>query len=196
MQGHDYHTTTKQHYQIALDNLTEPSLTTTFPEEILYTLCQHAPEDNPALPLAYFHTVCPTIASSKVLDLFFTIQCRASITEAFYFSRSHGELIHRRLFEKLIAFVHANLTGETRAASAVELIDLPFDETEEEWLEEYLVEGKGRSLYGAKDTIMMRKIATGRSQSAVDLSRNTNGRKINGVDWESLTRSLQQGIKS
>ena len=127
-----------------------------------------------------------------VLDVFFNTMCCASVTEAFYFSRSHGQLIHHQLFEKLVNFVHADTAGEIRAGRGVEMISLPFDETEEEWFEKYLVEGKGRSLFGAKDTVMMRKIATGRSHEAMDFGANMSGRKVNGMNWESLKDALQQ----
>ena len=119
--------------------------------------------------------------------------CQASITEAFYFSRSHGELIHQHLFERLIDFIHGNAGGEIRAARGVELIGLPLDDKEERWLEEYLAEGKGTGLFGAKDTLMMRKIATGRSQEAANLARSIHEKKsIHGVSWSTLSGGLQQ----
>ena len=177
--------------QRALDYLAEPCLIPTFSEEILYTLCQHGDYSDVTLPLAYYHAVSPIITSNKVLEAFYDVQCRASITEALYFSRSHGEPIHEFLFEKLIDFIHANSAGETRAARAVEFISLPFNEAEEIWLEQYLASGKGSALQGANDTLMMRKLATGRSQDAMDFGRNLNGQKINGVNWTVIKDSLQ-----
>lgn len=121
--------------------------------------------------------------------------CSASITEAFFFSRTHGELIHQHLFELLVSFVHANSQGDIRASRAVELIGLPFDEKEETWLEEYLIRGNGRTLAGANDTIMMRRIAMGRSLEAIEFSENLSGRTVDGVNWTTLRGGLQQGSK-
>lgn len=83
-----------------------------------------------------------------------------------------------------------------RAARSVDLIGLPFDDDEEQWLEAYLVDGKGKGLYGAKDTVMMRKIATRRTQEAVEFGKHMSGRKMDGVNWASLRAGLQHGTES
>lgn len=177
----------------ALEYLTEPALIPTFPEEILYTLCRHAPENDTSLPLAYFHTVSPCIVSSKVLEAFFFILCRSSITEAFFFSREQGEFIHHNLFEKLVNFVLVNSTGTIRARRSVELINLPFDDVENAWFEEYLKDGKGRTLSGASDTIIMKGLATGNTTFLLEHGKNIAGRKIDGVNWATIRESLQHG---
>ena len=180
--------------QGALEHLTNPSLVPTFSEEVLYTLCKHTPNDDVTLPIAYFQTVSPAITSNRVLEIFFTVMCRASITEAFHFSRSYDDLTHRRLFEKLLTFVHADAGGPTRATRGVELINLPLNETEVVWLEEFLTEGKGKTLYGASDTFIMRKVAVGEVQDISDDGRNRSGPKISGVNWTILTDSLRHGL--
>ena len=176
-----------------MEYLTEPALIPTFPEEILYTLCRHAPENDTSLPLAYFHTVSPCIVSSKVLEAFFFILCRSSITEAFFFSREQGEFIHHNLFEKLVNFVLVNSTGTIRARRSVELINLPFDDVENAWFEEYLKDGKGRTLSGASDTIIMKGLATGNTTFLLEHGKNIAGRKIDGVNWATIRESLQNG---
>lgn len=50
----------------------------------------------------------------------------------------------------------------------MELIYLPFDAEEEGWFEEFLTEGKGRSIPRAKDALRVRAIATGRGGALVD----------------------------
>ena len=177
----------------ALEYLTEPALIPTFPEEILYTLSRHAPENDGSLPMAYFHTVSPVISSHKVLEAFFLILCRSSITEAFFYSREQGEFIHQNLFEKLINFVLVNSTGTIRAKRSVELINLPFDDIENTWFEEYLKDGKGRTLSGAGDTIIMKRLATGDSTFLLEHGKNFAGRKIDGVNWATIRESLQHG---
>lgn len=180
----------------ALDHLTEPALVPTFPQEILYTLCRHAPKDNATLPLAYFYTVSPSITSNKALEALFEVMCRASITEAFYFSRAQGDLIHRTLMENLIGFIHSSTAGDIRAARAMELSGLPLTEEEELWLEEYLLEGKGRTLPAAKDTLRARQIVSGRLQDALGDSKEFNGRKQQGTNWMALKGTLKQGSES
>ncbi|MCJ1416908.1 hypothetical protein MMC32_003247 [Xylographa parallela] len=177
----------------ALDYLTSPSLIPTFPDEILYTLCRHSPQNDSSLPLSYYYSVSPPLASTKVLLAFFERSCKASLTEAFYFSRRRGPLQHHQLFEQLITFVHANSAGSVRASRALELIHLPLDEEEEQWFEEFLNEGKGTTLYGAKDTLMMRKIAKGQVREAVDLGSKLSGRKIDGLNWDALREGLRKG---
>lgn len=166
--------------------LTEPGLIPTYPDEILYALCRHAPENDNSLPLAYYHTISPSIASRKVLEAFFFILCRSSITEAFFFSRDHGEFIHRDLFEKLIDFVLVHSSGTIRAERGVELISLPLDEAEKAWFEDYLQDGKGRTLFGSGDTIIMRRLATGDSTFLLENGKKMAERKVAGVNWATL----------
>ena len=177
--------------QRALDYLTEPALTPTFPEEILYTLCRHTPQDDVTLPIAYYQTVAPSIKSGKVLETYFLTLCRASITEAFYFSRTHGEMNHRVLFEKLITFVHAHSSGAIKANRGVELISLPLNEDEEAWFNEYLNDGRGSTLPGATDTLIIRGISIGRQDPNLQHRRRASSQKIGGINWETLTNSTR-----
>jgi len=121
--------------------------------------------------------------------------CTASLTEAFYFSRSQGPLRHEQLFEQLIHSVLSSHAGDARGNRARELISLPLDEEEEGWFEAFLLEGKGHALPGARDTVMMRKVATGRVVEAVEFGRKLTGRKFDGVNWASLREGLQLGAK-
>ena len=148
------------------------------------------------LPLAYFHTVSPCITSSKVLEEFFSILCRSSVTEAFFFSRGLGSVRHRDLFEKLLNFVLANSPGAIRATRSMELINLPLAEEEEAWFEEYLKDGKGRTLSGASDTLVMRALVARRPNAIMEYGINTNGRKIDGINWSILKDSIQRGSRS
>ena len=183
-------------YQRALDYLTEPALIPTFPEEILYTLCRHRKEGDVTLPLAYYHAISPCITSSKVLEDFFSILCQSSVTEAFYFSRGLGNPRHRNLFGKLLNFVLTNSKGAIRATRSVELISLPLNEEEEAYFKEYLKDGNGRTLSGANDTLLMRALVTGRSNTMMEYGDNMSGRRINGTNWTILRDSVQRGLRS
>ena len=78
-----------------------------------------------------------------------------------------------------------------RGTRAVELVGLPFDETEQSWFEEYLLEGKGKALYGAKDSVVMRLISLGQTEQAAKLSDQIKERRIDGVNWQTLVDGLQ-----
>lgn len=120
------------------------------------------------------------------MEAYFLVLCRASITEAFCFTRTQGDLNHRFLFEKLITFVHSKSVGKIKATRAVELIGLPLNQEEETWFTEFLTQGKGHMLSGAADTLMMRGIALERSVSDAQYRRMRSGEMIDGLSWETL----------
>lgn len=183
-------------FQAALNYLTEPVLDTTFSEHILYYLCQFAPEEDSTLPLAYYHTVSVPITESATLEAFFTILCRSSITEAFFYSRSRGEPAHRGLFEQLIDFVLVKSQGSLRGSRSAELVTLPLNEEEELWLEEYLTEGEGKRKQGAADTLIMRAMTTGRFDAMQEQSERLRDRKINNITWARLLDRIDQASNS
>jgi hypothetical protein len=180
----------------ALEFLTEPTLIPTYPEEILYTLCRHTPKNDCSLPLAYYQTVSPSITSQKVLEALFLVLCRSSITEAFFFSRAQGQNIHHRLFQKLIKFILAQSKGEVIAIRGASLMSLPLNEIEDTWITEYLKDGEGRNLPGAKDTMIMRGLTKGDLKMLQGGGEDLAGKKIKGVNWAVLKEGLQRGLNS
>ncbi|KAI9707156.1 MAG: hypothetical protein M1836_000116 [Candelina mexicana] len=184
----------RMHFAKALEFLTQPSLIPTFPDEILYTLIRHAPKDDFELPLAYYNSVSVPLGSSKVLEAYFSVLSRVSVSQAFYFARAQGGNSHMILLEKLISSVLSGSSGEARANRGVELTNLPFNEDEEKCFEEYLLRGKGRTLNGAKDTVMIRRLATGKLQAALKDGGSLTGRKIDGLNWENLRSGIKSGL--
>ena len=174
----------------------QPCLTPLFAEEIISTLIRHSPKNDVTLPLAYYYSVSPIVESSSVLQALLAVQCRASITEAFYFTRRQAENQHRILFERLISAALSPGPGPRCGARSVELINLPFTTAEEAWFEEYLSKGKGRTLSGAKETVTMRKLATARYEDALASWKGPGGRKIDGINWETLKYGLADGMRS
>ncbi|KAI9685322.1 MAG: hypothetical protein M1822_004695 [Bathelium mastoideum] len=181
-------------FRRALDLLTEPSLIPTFPDDILYTLLEHTPPHDQDLALAYYHTVSPPLANEKVRDTFFRHLAKLSVTEAYTFSREQGDPVHRHFFELLISATLTDFAGEVRSARCIELVNLPYDGEEAEWFEEYLMDGKGKSLHGAKDTVMVRRIAMGKTNEALKEGEHLSGRKTNGVNWDTVKSGLKAGI--
>ncbi|KAL8831235.1 MAG: hypothetical protein Q9191_000982 [Dirinaria sp. TL-2023a] len=179
-------------FERALSFLTEPSLTPTFPQDILYTLCKHSTENDTSLPLAYYHSVPVSITSGETLEAFFDVLCHSSISEAYQFSRAKGEIIHSKLLRRLVKFVFAQSQGAERESRSVELITLPFTEVEETWLEKYLGEEEGKNFQGAADTLTMRSLATGRFNHIHNESELHRDRSINGLNWAKLTSIVEQ----
>ena len=172
--------------------LSDPSLTPTFAEEILYTFCRHSSQHDTALPIAYYSCGLVSFQSSKVLEAFFTILCRASITEAFFFSRARGERAHQNLFEKLIEFVLLDSQGAVRELRSLELVSLPLNDREASWFEDFLQTGRVSRLPGASDTIILRGLATGRQDIISSQDRHRNNHKIAGLDWTILDNSIKR----
>jgi hypothetical protein len=173
----------------ALEHLTDPSVTPTFADEVLLTLIRHPKCDN-TLAMAYYLTVNPPLQNKQALDAYFDILCNASIVEAYRYSRKQPANKHMALFEKLIRFVHSDTADEMRAERAFLLIGLPFTEEEEKWFEDCLLHGLASKCPGARDSVVMRRIAV-RNHIQNSLDRHS-GPKVNGLNWDDILSSLQK----
>jgi len=173
----------------ALQFLTHPSLTPTYPEAILEALVRHSNHQDYTLPLAYYRTVQPTLTSAPVLESLFAALARTSVTEAFYFLRTQPEHMQRHMFEVLIAAVHQGSPAE----AAIQFVNLPFSPEEEEWFEEYLTRGDGHSLKHGNDTLMMRRIGTGNFAGSLAI-QHKNAKGIDGLDWKKLSEAVREGL--
>ncbi|KAL4942462.1 hypothetical protein BDV06DRAFT_192047 [Aspergillus oleicola] len=179
-------------FKRAIEYLTEPSIIPTFPDEILYALTlSHIPRHDDSLVMAYYLTVNPPLTSEKAQRAFMETLSRASITEAFYFTRKHHDALRQSYLAQLIGFVHKTDAGQLRSRRAMELIDLPFDDQEEEWFEDFLLRGKAKTLHGAKDTVMMRRLATGKTAGLSMELESLSGKKIDGLNWDTLKQSIE-----
>ncbi|KAJ5198014.1 uncharacterized protein N7498_007131 [Penicillium cinerascens] len=179
-------------FRRALDYLADPSLIPTFPDEILYALTlSQLPKHDDSLAIAYYLTAAPPLATEKVQRAFFEVMCRSNVTEAFYFTRKYDEFHRRSFFEQLIEFVHKSGAGQTRSKRAMELVGLPLDEDEECWFEECLLQGNASSLPGAKDTVMMRRLAIGQMDGLGAELESLGGKKVDGLNWDDLRESMR-----
>jgi hypothetical protein len=177
-----------------MENLTSPSLTHTYSEEILAALL-HAEKDE--LALAYYQTVSPPLTNHDLLVDYFTMLSKGSITEAFYFSRTQPQSTRRELFEILINQSFHALSAKQRADQGVELVDLPFDKEEEEWFEHFLLrDTRGRNFPFAADAVMMRRIATGQiAQAKEDFHiLKLSNHRIGDVTWSNVIDGLDKGM--
>ncbi|KAI0104727.1 nuclear pore complex assembly-domain-containing protein [Nemania sp. FL0031] len=150
-----------RNFELALELLTHPSLISDFADHIITALVLHSKEDDYSIPLAYYYTVQPSIKSPVALHSLFDAIARTSVLEAFEFTRAHADYMRRQLFQRLMFVVLDSKQSQATAERAFELASLPFDTEEEQWFKEYLESGEGKRLNNAKDTLIMRRIATG-----------------------------------
>jgi hypothetical protein len=181
----------RQEFEAALQYLTHPSLIPTFADEILEILARKSKDIT--LPLAYYHTARPSLTNEKSIEYLFTSIAKASVTEAFYFAREQSMWSQRHMLEMLIALVLQNSPPDQIADRATELVGLPLSEEESAWFEEYLTRGDGASLRKAKDTLLMRKIGTGKFDEAVKL-KGVNSKSAGGLEWNSLLNGVEKGM--
>lgn len=122
---------------------------------------------------------------------FFETLCRSNVTEAFYFSRKYDDSHRQKFFSQLIEFIHKTAAGQKRSRQAIELVGLPFDENEEGWFMETLLHGSSSTLPGAKDTLMMRQLATGQLDGMAGELEALGGKKVDGLNWDDLRQSMR-----
>jgi hypothetical protein len=178
---------------MAVQYLTHPSLIPTYPDEVLEALIQHSKHDDFTLPLAYYYTIQPTIQAPRAIESLYLAIARTSVTEAFYFSRVQADVARRKAFELLISLVLHSPPGEKTASRGVELVNLPLDQEEEVWFEFFLTKGEGRGLKRARDTLMMRRIGTGKFSEALSLDFD-GGKTSGGLSWAMMQDALQEGL--
>ncbi|KAF4636064.1 hypothetical protein G7Y89_g2023 [Cudoniella acicularis] len=180
-------------FQDAVQYLTHPSLIPTFPDEILEVLVRYSTKDL-TLALAYYYTIQPSLTSNRAIECLISAIARNSVTEAFYFSRSQPQHTQRHMFEMITSLVLHNSPAQTIADRSVELINLPFSEVEEAWFEEYLLQGEGVGIKKARDTVLMRRIGTGKFKESMAFGKGLTGRAINGLDWNGLSNAVKDGL--
>jgi len=181
----------------AVEYLTEPSLIPTFPDEILHVLTlSKLPKNDDRLAMGYYLTVSPPLAPSKVQQSFFDLLCRASVTEAFFFTRRYDDRQRKQFLEQLVVVVLKASPGPARGNIAMELINLPFDGKEEQWFENCLLNGQAKTLPGAKDTVLMRRLATRKTQDLIAGVESLSGKKVDGINWDDLRHTVDRHVPS
>lgn len=173
--------------QDALEYLAHPSLFPEFADDILTVLVQKAADNDYTLALAYYYTVQPVIADPNTLTLLFEAMARTSLIEAFYYARTQPDQTRQILFQQLIASVLGGTGPSDTAARATELVSLPLDPAEEQWFQDYLTTGDGRKLRNAKDTVLMRRVVTGRHAESMN---DTNL----GSQWSAVLGGFKSGM--
>ena len=102
----------------------------------------------------------------------------------------------RHLLELLVDAALDLPAGEERKRKGLELLDLPFNQQEEGWFEEYLTNGKGRKLDRAGDAVLTRLLGLGNYDSMLDTVDNVNASKlkVDGVKWENIVQGINRGV--
>jgi Nuclear pore complex assembly len=177
------------HAKQALEPLTDPSLTPTFSDQILYTLLQNSKVDI-SLVMGYYITVSPPLDDQKTLRAYFSFLCDTNLVHAYHFCQTRAGSERESLFEQLV-LAALSPKDDQHVLRAEALISLPFTEMEMHWFEDFLLHGKGSSLHGAKDSVVMRRIATGRDFADLPTLQRYWGQKINGVNWGDVRTIFQ-----
>lgn len=161
----------------------------------------HKTEQDDILPLAYYNCVKPPLEDQKVRTEFAKYLADRNVTEMYHWIHTRPEYEQKPLLEILVeetlqkdAWGNGNTAPlYTREDKAMELVSLPFNEEEEQHIEKYLTEGKGRTFQGAEDTVMIRRIAMGRLTDVAG-ETGTRGRRLDGVNWEVLKDGVKRGL--
>ncbi|KAI5282758.1 hypothetical protein KEM52_003604 [Ascosphaera acerosa] len=88
--------------------------------------------------------------------------------------------------------VGSKSAGAVRVRRANELVSLPFDDEEARHFEECLLRGPARHYVGAKDTVLMRRVLTGKT-AAGELARGVeslDGKRVDGLNWVDFRKAL------
>lgn len=163
---------------------------------MLKVLLEHSADQGAHLPLAFYNTVRPPLTDPELQRAYFRYLTSLSVTQSYFFLRTQPLQDHRALLEMLLQEAMSHDSREERAQRTEELIDLPLTEEEEQWFEEFLLEGKGRSLHASRDTVMARRLATGKYPDAVDVGKQLSGRRFNDVTWDGVKDILSAGLGS
>jgi hypothetical protein len=134
------------------------------------------------------------LTNPTLLHNYFSYLCGLSLASALTFLRAQSPTQHSLLLQTLINSALTGHPGAQRATRGVELLELPLTEEEESWFEQYLLEGEGAKLHGARDTVMMRRIALGRVGEAEEVGRQLSGRKVDDVSWDDVKVGLKRGV--
>ncbi|ORY68346.1 nuclear pore complex assembly-domain-containing protein [Pseudomassariella vexata] len=154
----------RQAFTAALEFLAHPSLLPEFADDIITVLVRCASKGGDyTLPLAYYHTVQPVLKSPTSIQLLFDAMAHSNVTEALQFSRARPQEMQQQLFHRLVMSVLGDARDEESAERAYQLASLPLYKNEEGWLKEALTSGHAKRFKGARDTLLMRRIAVGES---------------------------------
>lgn len=171
----------------ALEYVAHPSLIPDFADDIITVLVRRAENNDYTLALSYFHAVQPILKTSAALELLFDAMASTNVTEALLYSRTHPLHTRELLFQRLITSVLDGARSEEYATRASELAFLPLESAEEEWFEEYLTNGDGKSYKRAKDTLLIRRIACNRFSEVSTLRH--------GGQWANVLEGIKGGIQ-
>lgn len=161
---------------------------------------QGDPKDD-ILPIAYYNCVKPPLEDQKVRNEFAKYLSSRDCTETYYWIRERPEHERNALLEILVeqTLEKNAFSGDAddhispREDRAMEFVNLPFSDEEDAFIEKFLTEGKGRVFHGAHDTVIMRKIATGKLQDVAS-DTGARGRRVDGVNWEVLKDGVKKGL--
>lgn len=169
-------------------------MTLPFADQILVALLRH-PKSDPSLATAFYICASPPLEDPKALDAYSDLLSSKNPIEAVHLARKQDQTNHKRLLDKLIVKILQEKATNRRAEQATLLVGMSLTRQEEEWLELCLLSGPASKLPGANDTVLVRRIATGRlSPKDEGVTGRLKGEKIDGVNWENVRQSIQDAV--
>lgn len=140
--------------------------------------------------MAYYFTAAPPLEDQKTLSAYFSMLCDNNFHYAYHFCQTRVNSERKSLFEQLIVSALSPNADQT-ASRAETLIGLPLSEMEVLWFEDFLLHRNGSSCQGAKDSVVMRRIATGRDYDDLQSLQRFRGSKIDGINWVDVRVNFQ-----
>lgn len=178
------------HFSVALTHLTDPCLGSDFATEVIELLLSH-PKSDDAMALGYYVAKSPLITDLSSMQKFFSLLLRTDMSEAYKFCQQQSEY-QEQLFEDLVRFALSQEEGQQRAELSKLLVSLPLSSEEDEWLEDFLLHGDGAKLFGAKDTVIMRRIVCQKPLEGLGVLDRHKGSKSSNINWDDIRTEMQR----
>lgn len=177
----------------ALEYLTDPTLSLEFADEILLTLLK-SPKCESSLAMAFYLVVSPPLQKTDTLEAYFHLLVQTDIVEAYHFAQRQDKTTHETLFEDMLRLLLEENVSARKADRMTLMLSLPLTDEEDQWFEQYLLRGDGSRISGAKDSVIMRRLALGRSIEGIGALDRYRGTKVNGVNWDDIRTMHQSAV--
>jgi len=144
--------------------------------------------------MGYYIAVSPPLKDENTFDAFFELLLSNNIVEAYKFAQGQDHTRHKSLFERIVISIHQEKNGSRRAERATLFFGLPFSSEEETWFEDFVLNGNGSKLPGAKDSVMVRRIARGISSADATVLNRLKGESIGGLSWDYVRTGIDDAL--
>lgn len=128
------------------------------------------------------------------MESYFQLLLHTNVVEAYKFTQKQDMSPRRTMFERMLKFVLDERSSPTKAQRTTLVLSLPLSADEEAWFEDFLLQGDGSDLPGARDSVIMRRLSLGRSIDGMGNLSGFRGTKMNGLDWDDIRSMHKRAI--